>query len=1073
MKSDEMDVKGNVSKEVLADVDDSAINESKKKNEGKRKTLKKASFSEIVSFSRLTLIGTCLFVLAIIATMLFGLASQELAGGRYAIALFGVTGLILFFGIVLDVLRWRDYSEWGALGAIIAYIGVFIMFLPLLLLPFIDLTFEGLLIIELIGGIITIIGFTSHRTDLDDKVVDLFTILWYRLRTFDFRAFFSTLWQLVRTTVGGFIRYIIQGLKNLPNRIRTFFSMIFSTLGNILKTSVNVIGQTLKRSLIGLWNNLHWIGLIAVIIYFIMVDLPIPNVDPILVKVELIIIIGFFFCLGVLYPQRDRVVQIAKSMRNTVLSGVISGYSMLSGAKIKAEEAAFCSRCLRGVDIREFESLIEIKGMVNPPCPFCGFNNWVGFEHTSASIDKFRREEKVEVQTTRKPVVKDIPPPEISYTIVDEKAIKKGKFPDYQSYQRAQNLGAQNYSELEYIDRIGAPDLEIAEKIRNGGFSHYKTFQKALGVGASNVSELRLVEDLNTPDLETAIRVQRGSFPDYPSYQRAHDLGARNYSELKFINRLQAPNYETALKMKRGKFPDHSSYERAQDLGASNYSELEEIDHYQAPDFDTVKKIRKGGFPNFQTFQEAQEAGVSSFSEYISIEIPELADHKVKPSKPDWLKEPELDQEEIEIISELKNLGVGRFSGRIYHLLQQLEKRPALSPRAIRIVKYYRNHEDFGIRSSVRRILENDRFKKNMKQKEERKREKVSETIQKVEQTPEIVVTELNIIKFRKKVVELGQSIDNIEWNITWHDWFLRQTELYLKTQITEDTYKIMLRSLQNQYLLQKNTDKMTVNGMQALDELRTLIDTILVGRTKLITDRPQEAKVSRPSIPSKQISKEEFVFTQDRESLKRAIEIFDGIFTDQALQPLNQELWTSKKKWLSTQKKRFLNGNISPKVFHDQLKSLYKVLRYTFEIPEERFQTVKPREAVVVEKTVKDLLKELLRVSQPLATADKKINEWHSWFVDQINLFLNSQLEEGVFQSMLNRSNKFLLEVDLLVDTDKIQDDELQALDETIALINNILTKSGELCPSCRKSIPKTSQYCTFCGTKLDRITH
>ncbi len=628
MKSDETDVKGNVSKEVLADVDDSAINESKKKNEGKRKAHKKASFSEIVSFSRLTLIGTCLFVLAIIATMLFGLASQELAGGRYAIALFGITGLILFFGIVLDVLRWRDYSEWGALGAIIAYIGVFIMFLPLLLLPFIDLPFEGLLIIELIGGIITIIGFTSHRTDLDDKVVDLLTILWYRLRTFDFRAFFSTLWQLVRTTVGGFIRYIIQGLKNLPNRIRTFFSKTFHTLGNILKTSLNVIGQTLKRSLIGLWNNLHWIGLITVIIYFILVDLPIPNADPILIKVELIIIIGFFFCLGVLYPQRDRFVLIAKSMRNSVLSGVISTYSMLSGTKIKADQSVFCSRCLRGVDIREFESLMEIKGMVNPSCPFCGFNNWVGFEYTSTSIDKLRREEKLEVQTTQKPVVKDIPPSEISVPIVDEKAIKKGKFPDYQSYKRAQDLGVQNYSELEYIDRLGAPDLETAVKIRKGGFAHYKTFQDALRVGASNVSELRLIKDLNTPDLETAIEVQKSSFPDYPSYQRAHDLGASNYSELKFIDHLQAPNYETAIKMKRGKFPNYSSYKRAQDLGASNYSELEEIDHYQAPDFETVKKIRKGRFPNFQTYQKAQKVGVSSIYEYQSIEFPEFVESK-------------------------------------------------------------------------------------------------------------------------------------------------------------------------------------------------------------------------------------------------------------------------------------------------------------------------------------------------------------------------------------------------------------------------------------------------------------
>ncbi|MFX1515269.1 MAG: hypothetical protein ACFFC6_03105 [Promethearchaeota archaeon] len=547
MKSDNRNIEGKISKEVFP------ASESKQVKE--KKTLKTATFSEIVSFSKLTLIGTIFFVLAILATVFGGLV--EYAEGRFAIALFGVTGLILFFGIVLDVLRWRGYTEWGALGAIIAYFGVFIMFLPLLLYPFVvDFTFEVLFIIELFGGVITIIGFTSHRTDFDDKIVDLLTILWYRLRTFDFRAFLSTLWQLVRTTVGGFLRYIWQGLKNFPSRIKTFFSMLIRLILNVLKTSVLVIGQTFKKSILGIWNNLHWIGLIAVIA-FVLITPGLPDPAPFPIRLEMLIIIGFFFLLGVIYPYRERVAKIITSTRSFVLQKTISAYSMLSGSKLKPTEATFCSRCLRGIENREFESLKEIKRTVNPPCPFCGLNSWVRIEVEPTFADKLTREEELlqttiegsdirvrDVQKTiiaEKPQVveeQEIPTKDLDVVMVsieDEKVIKKGKFPDFLSYQRAQNVGAQTYSELEYIDRVGAPDFETAEKIKEGGFAHFETYKKALSVGASTISELRLVEELNAPDFVTAKKVQRGRFPDYQLYLQAQDIGARTYSELEFM----------------------------------------------------------------------------------------------------------------------------------------------------------------------------------------------------------------------------------------------------------------------------------------------------------------------------------------------------------------------------------------------------------------------------------------------------------------------------------------------------------------------------------------------------------
>ena len=433
------------------------------------------------------------------------------------------------------------------------------------------------------------------------------------------RQALSALKQLIETLVKGFFRYIWLGIKELGTRIKRFAgwvkrSIIFF-LGHTWTFITKTFPNVLKRTLIGFWNNLHWLGLIAVILFIIMVDIPIPTSDPLVFKVELLIIISFFFCLGVLYPQRDRVLLITKRIQHTVLAGVISAYSMLSGTKINVDQSVFCSRCLRGVATREFQSLMEIKGMLDPPCPFCGCNNWIGSEHVSIPIDKLKRKEEQVIQTTQKLVVKDTLPSKIIISNSDKKALEKGKFPNFPSYQRAQNVGAQTYSELEYIDRLEAPDFETAEKISKGGFAHFETYKKALAVGASSVSELSLVEDLHAPDLATAEEIQKGEFPDYGSYQRAQEFGVKNYSDLQYIDRYGAPDFETAEKIRIGGFSDFETFEKAQSVGASNISELHLIEDYQAPDLVTAKEIQQGQFPDFQSYKQGQDLGVKRFSD--------------------------------------------------------------------------------------------------------------------------------------------------------------------------------------------------------------------------------------------------------------------------------------------------------------------------------------------------------------------------------------------------------------------------------------------------------------------------
>jgi hypothetical protein len=94
-------------------------------------------------------------------------------------------------------------------------------------------------------------------------------------------------------------------------------------------------------------------------------------------NLELLIIVCFFFILGILFSNSTQVVKAVSTTRTVILKGVLSAYSMLTGAKIKKEESLFCSRCLRGVHQIEFAELQHVENTDNPLCPFCGYENWI------------------------------------------------------------------------------------------------------------------------------------------------------------------------------------------------------------------------------------------------------------------------------------------------------------------------------------------------------------------------------------------------------------------------------------------------------------------------------------------------------------------------------------------------------------------------------------------------------------------------------------------------------------------------------------------------------------------------
>ncbi|UCG01427.1 MAG: hypothetical protein JSW11_17630 [Candidatus Heimdallarchaeota archaeon] len=904
MAIDDKKLQNKITKENKATLKESEL--STQQELPKARKLKEASVTELISFSKFTIIGVIIFFIGLFVQFMIqnpALPIPDPVRSRLVTAVMGITLLILFGGLVIDVLSWREYTEWGALGAIIAYVGVVLIFITFLLnIIWYGSDAEFIYIIMIIAGVFTmIIGFTTRATELDQKIVDQFFIFKEWIKAGGIRQALSALGQLIGTIGRGFFRYLGLGIKELGTRIRRFGGWITKSSRFVLERIgiffIETLPKLIARSLIGLWNNLHWLGLMAIILYLIIIDIPVPNVDPLILKAELLIIIFFFFCLGVLYPQRVRVVHIAKNMRNTVLTGVISAYSMLSGTKIITDQSVFCSRCLRGVEIREFESLMVIKGMIDPPCPFCGYKSWIGSEHAKIPIDKLELKEKIEVSVSQESPIKDKPVSEM--TTSDQKAMKRGRFPNFETYHRAQNLGAKTYSQLEFIDRLGAPNLITAEKIKEGGFTHFETYQKALTVGASSVSELFLVEEFQAPDLTTANAIQKGQFPDYESYKRAQELEVKDYSDLQYIDKYEAPDFETAEKIRIRGFRNFKEYEKAKSFGATNISELRLVEEFDAPDLATAEKIRQGRFPDYQTYKQGQDLGVKNYSDLKLIRhlgAPDLATAKIveKNRFPDY--------------------------------------------------KSYQRAQDLGAR-----------------------------TYSELQFMTKEVVT--------KNDVGTGTQV-----------------------VVTEE-----IKGVKSSKLVNESTDI----------EIEPVPKVI------------QEAEVP---LMGKQLRREPFELTEDRESLKQAIEVFDYIFSNQSFQPKNnQELlaWNKKKSWFSTQKKRYLVGSVSAGMFYNKMKRLTEDLRTTFRIPEESFQMVEPQRP-----ELPDLLNELLKASQRLGAVNKELKEWGDWLASQINLFLNSKLYENVFRNMLKRTLKFLVDFDV----DRFFDEEKRVLQETITLITTIL---------------------------------
>jgi len=184
----------------------------------------------------------------------------------------------------------------------------------------------------------------------------------------------------------------------------------------------------------------------------------------------------------------------------------------------------------------------------------------------------------------------------------------------------------EDFKKKKLIQQYQAPDYATIEIIQAGKFPDYPTYQQAQQVGASTIDQLMLVQQYQTPDYTTIEIMQAGKFPDYPTYQQAQQVGASTMDQLKLVQQYQAPDYTTIKKMQAGKFFDYPTYQQAQQVGASTMDQLKLVQRYQAPDYATALKVKSKGFSNYRTYKQATNEG---FAEYAPWKLKENRKHKL------------------------------------------------------------------------------------------------------------------------------------------------------------------------------------------------------------------------------------------------------------------------------------------------------------------------------------------------------------------------------------------------------------------------------------------------------------
>ncbi len=228
-----------------------------------------------------TIAGFVIFALVMTIFIALEVTNSNPFTDRVTSALLGITIIVFLFGIIIDQLKYRDFRFW-ALGAIVSFIGVILLFSPVV---FYGLGIDDALIwiFSIVIGILLILfGYTIEAYELNNKVAKILINLWENIKNFEWKKIPRKILQLFSTIISGIAFYIVLGFKRFKYVIKKSIGGLLSFIGTsfrqIAKLIISLPGYFKKFVIFCYEYNYFLIIPLFAFAVFKIYDLPYPAI---------------------------------------------------------------------------------------------------------------------------------------------------------------------------------------------------------------------------------------------------------------------------------------------------------------------------------------------------------------------------------------------------------------------------------------------------------------------------------------------------------------------------------------------------------------------------------------------------------------------------------------------------------------------------------------------------------------------------------------------------------------------------------------------------------------------------
>ena len=262
-----------------------------------------------------TIIGFIIFALVISIFIILEVTLANPFSTRLTSAFLGLTIIIFLLGVIVDQLKFRYFRFW-ALGAIVSFSGVLLLFSPIIFYGFDNNDVVLWVFLIIVGILLIIFGYTIEAYELNNKVAKILINLWENIRNFQWKKIPKRLLSLIGLLLIGIISYIALGFRKFRYVLKKAFSSLFSfmlkSFNGIIKLLIALPGY-FKKFLIFCYEYNYWL-LIPLFFFsiFKILNLPFPTI----LFLILVILLTLLVVMQILNSNAELSQRYLQTLRN-------------------------------------------------------------------------------------------------------------------------------------------------------------------------------------------------------------------------------------------------------------------------------------------------------------------------------------------------------------------------------------------------------------------------------------------------------------------------------------------------------------------------------------------------------------------------------------------------------------------------------------------------------------------------------------------------------------------------------------------------------------------------------------